>query len=113
MSYLKVILLVKPKSVVLNQTLAHKYFGNEDPIGKIILVDDTHEFTVTGIIKDIPSNSHFRFNIFYSISTLVERDHEEHFNSVGPEAFWNFSNYTFILLKENGSISDIEKQFPL
>ena len=105
--------LAKPKSVVLNQTLAHKYFGNEDPIGKIILVDDTHEFTVTGIIKDIPSNSHFRFNIFYSISTLVERDHEEHFNSVGPEAFWNFSNYTFILLKENENISDIENQFPL
>jgi putative ABC transport system permease protein len=105
--------LTKPKSVVLNQTLVHKYFGEEDPIGKIILVDDTYEYTVTGVIKDIPSNSHFKFNIFYSISTLVERDNEEHFNSAGPEAFWNFSNYTFILLKENASISNVEKQFPL
>ena len=105
--------LTKAKSVVLNQTLVQKYFGEEDPIGKIILVDDTYEYTVTGVIEDIPSNSHFKFNIFYSISTLVERDNEEHFNSVGPEAFWNFSNYTFILLKENASISNVEKQFPL
>ena len=105
--------LSKPNSVVLNQKLADKYFGEEDPIGKIIRVDDNKEYTVTGVVKNIPSNSHFRFNIFYSISTLVEEDNEGYFNSTGPESFWNFSNYTFILLKENANISSIDKRFPL
>jgi len=105
--------LTEPNSVVLNQTLAEKYFGKEDPIGKVILVDDTYEFTVKGIIKDIPSNSHFKFNVLFSTSTLVERDTEEYINSRGPEAFWSFSIYTFILLKENAEITSLEKKFPL
>ncbi|MCZ4694313.1 ABC transporter permease [Ancylomarina euxinus] len=105
--------LTEPNSVIINQTLTKKYFGTEDPIGKVILVDDTHKFTVKGIIKDIPSNSHFKFNILFSISTLVERDKEKHFNSLGPEAFWNFSIYTFILLKDNANIANVEKKFPL
>jgi putative ABC transport system permease protein len=105
--------LTEPNSVVLNQTLANKYFGKEDPIGKTILVDDTHQFTVKGVIKDIPSNSHFKFNIFYSISTLVERDKEGYINSLKPESFWNFSNYTFILLKDNTNIASLEKKSPL
>jgi len=104
--------LSEPYSVVLNETIATKYFGDEDPIGKVILVDDTNEFTVKGVIKDIPSNSHFKFNILYSISTLVEQNGNEHFNSTNPDSFWNFSYYTFILLSENSNISDIEKKFP-
>ncbi len=105
--------LTQPFSVVLNETLANKYFGDEDPINKVIWVDDTYKFTVTGVIKDIPSNSHFRFNILYSISTLVEQSGEDDFNTTDPIAFWNISYYTFILLKENHSIDQVEKKFPL
>jgi len=105
--------LTQPFSAVLNETLAHKYFGDEDPIGKIIKVDERHPFTVTAIIKDIPSNSHFRFNILYSISTLAKRSGNANFNTIEPISFWNFSYYTFILLKENSSINKVEQRFPL
>ncbi len=105
--------LTKPYSAILNETIAEKYFGDEDPIGKVILVDDTYKFTVKGVIKDIPSNSHFKFNILYSISTLVEQNGDEHFNSIEPDAFWSLSYYTFILLRENSSITSVEKKFPL
>lgn len=104
--------LSKPFSVVLNETLSNKYFGDENPIGKQILVDDTHEYTVRGVIEDIPSNSHFKFNILYSMSTLVELSDDGYINSTEPGAFWNFSNYTFILLKEGSHISSVEKSFP-
>jgi len=104
--------LVEPYSVVLNETLAKKYFGDEDPIGKVIMVDDTDHYTVQGVMKDLPTNSHFRFKILYSMNTLVQTYGADKINSIKTDSFWSFSNYTFILLKENTSISAIEKRFP-
>jgi len=105
--------LVEPYSVVLNETLAKKYFGDENPIGKVILVDDTDHYTVKGVMKDLPSNTHFRFNLFYSMSTLVLSRGADQFNSIEADAFWNFSNYTFILLQKKTSIAAIKEKFPI
>ncbi|HEY3777638.1 MAG TPA: ABC transporter permease [Rhizomicrobium sp.] len=47
----------QPESVVLSQTLARKYFGDIDPIGRTILVDEKHSLTVTGVLRDLPHNT--------------------------------------------------------
>lgn len=105
--------LSEANSIVLNETLAEKYFGNQNPLGKIILVGENREFTVKGVMKDIPSNSHFKFNGFFSMKTLEHVHGSEDFNSIEPIRFWNLNCYTFLLLKENVDVGIIKNKFPI
>ena len=104
--------LTQPYSIVLNETLANKYFNGEDPIGKILLIGGDIPYTVSGVMKDLPLNSHFKFNAFYSMKTLESIRGAENFNSQQPISFWSFSNYTFLLLKENSEAEAILEKFP-
>ncbi|WP_461639639.1 ABC transporter permease [Labilibaculum euxinus] len=104
--------LTQPYSIVLNETLAKKYFNSEDPIGKILLVGENAAYTVSGVMKDLPSNSHFKYNAFYSMKTLESIRGAEQFNSQQPISFWSFNNYTFLLLKENSQADAILEKFP-
>jgi putative ABC transport system permease protein len=54
-------------TAVINEKTAHKYFGNDNPIGKILKVDNEYDYTITGVIEDIPQNSHFTFDIFMTL----------------------------------------------
>lgn len=80
-----------PQSVVITENTAKKYFGAEDPVGKLMRSENS-EYFVTGIVKDVPDNSHFRFDILIPLRTIEER-----FNTIwGPPNF-----YTYIKLKES------------
>ena len=94
--------LDEPKSVVLSESIAHKYFGNEDPIGKMLhLETDTTYFRVTGIMEDVPTFSHFTFNMVGSVHTY----------EASRNNFWVSHNfYTYILLKEDINWKDLEKK---
>jgi putative ABC transport system permease protein len=62
--------LVRPRSMILTEEYARKYFGNQDPMGQRIIVEaDTILYTVTGIIQNIPDNSHMKFDMLASMST--------------------------------------------
>jgi len=54
--------LSDPFSIVLTEEMAEKYFGDEDPLGKVLKADNTWDFLVTGILKEVPHNSHIRFD---------------------------------------------------
>jgi putative ABC transport system permease protein len=58
--------LAKPLNVIINQSIAQKYFGNSNPIGKIIK-QDNQEFTVSAVVKDLPRQSHFTMNFLASV----------------------------------------------
>ena len=62
--------LMEPHSLVLTETIARKYFGEEDPMGKMIRLNDQASLKVTGILKDIPGNTHLKFTMLSTISTL-------------------------------------------
>jgi len=62
--------LVEPNTAIITDRLAHKYFGNEDPIGKTIWFDNRLECRITGVLKDLPTNSEQQANIFISWPTL-------------------------------------------
>ena len=63
--------LKDPRSIVLTQKYAKKYFGNAEPMGQSFRIEqDTNYYTVTGVIQDIPINSHIQFNMLGSLSTL-------------------------------------------
>ena len=62
--------LLNPRSMVLTESYAKKYFGDEDPIGKELTVDeDTVLYKVTGVVEDAPPNSHIQFDILASLSS--------------------------------------------
>lgn len=60
--------LAKPLNVIISQSTAQKYFGNADPMGKIIRQDD-QDFTVSAVVKDLPSQSHFRMNFLAPVAS--------------------------------------------
>lgn len=68
--------LVAPHSLVLTEATARKYFGDADPLGQPILVDNTTSYTVTGVVAAPPANSHLQFDLLASMAT-VEADHPD------------------------------------
>lgn len=65
-----------PYSLILTESMAEKYFGMEDPIGKVLTADSQEQMTVTAVIKDVPDNSFLQFDFLvpYSYLTAIEYD---------------------------------------
>jgi putative ABC transport system permease protein len=83
-------------SIVLTEKLAKKLFGNEDAMSKIIKIDNKDNFTVTGILKDLPTNTRFKFE--YLVPWSYKRYYGDDDNNWG-----NNSTRTYVLLKPNAS----------
>ena len=89
--------LAEPNSIVLTKTSAQKYYGDESPIGQIMLVDNQFELKVTAVMEDVPQNSHFHVD-FLAPMVLVESFYGGSENFMGA---WGSNNFaTFFLLKE-------------
>jgi len=85
--------LVNPNSVVINETTAKKYFNTADVAGKSFLVNDTKSLKITGVIKDMPSQSHFNFDFFIATNGAIEKWEINQ---------WTSNNLnTYIVLKES------------
>lgn len=65
--------LAAPHSVVLSESLARKYFGTDNPVGQHVRVNNEWDMTVTGVVRDVPYNSHYRFDALASFSTLLPK----------------------------------------
>jgi putative ABC transport system permease protein len=94
--------LAEPSSVVLTESAAKRYFGAENPLGKTLRFDNKNDLKVTGVMRDVPQNSHVRFDMLGSMAT-IEKDNAESFKSF----FWN-PFYTYVLLRENARVQDVE-----
>jgi len=98
--------LLEPNSIVLTQAMAKKYFGNESPLGQVLKVENDIVFTVTGVMEDVPSNSHFSFDGLISMST---------FKNWRPEIFdaWGYVDfYTYFLIAPNTNINTLSARIP-
>lgn len=96
--------LSSPFSLVLTQSAARRYFGAENPVGRVLL-SDGRPFTVTGVMTDVPANSHFTFDVLISLATG---------NIVFPDfmnEWWALSAHSYIQLAPGADIADLEKQF--
>ena len=63
--------LVEPFTIVISETMAAKYFGGEEAMGQVLGVDNTYDFKVTGIMRDLPANTHMRADMITSYSSLA------------------------------------------
>lgn len=95
--------LSNPRSMILTENFAKKYFGSEDPMGKrIILEADTNLYTITGIVQNIPANSHFKFDMLGSLNSL-------NFSKSTEWLSHNF--YTYIVLKNGTDPGTMQSKF--
>lgn len=95
-----------PYMVVITDKIARKYFGSQKAVGKVIRIDNQRNFTVSGVVKEAPSNSHIQFDIFVSFSTLRDILGEQYF-----QAWINFSTFTYLKLNKNTSPEAVEARF--
>jgi len=98
--------LANPFSLVLTEKAAKKYFGDENPMGATLKVDNEYDFTVTGVLKDIPYYSHFRFNFLASFSSYKDVD------SYMLENWYASGTYQYLLLREHVDKAMLESKFP-
>lgn len=99
--------LSQPKSIVLTQSAAKKFFGDENPIGKTVRENRMGELLVTGLISDFPSNSHLQLNIIISLDEINE-NWEAYFSD------WSrFGTYTYLVLNPNADLTKLENKFEL
>jgi putative ABC transport system permease protein len=96
--------LVRPRSMVLSEEYARKYFGDQDPMGKMVSVEeDTVLYTITGVMQDVPDNSHIKFDILASMSSYPR---------LANDQFWISHNYyTYIVVKDGTDKDKLEEKF--
>ena len=88
-------------SIVITRSTAKKYFGDEDAVGKVLSVDDLGDMMVSGVIKDVPSNSHFHFDFLISVRKFPG-------DLDGNWGWYNF--YTYVKVKPNTNIASLTKK---
>ena len=103
--------LTEPGAVVLSESMAAKYFGDENPVGKVITGDDLYEFTITGIMADMPGNSHFHFDFLASYASLAPYNLYNEPSTMQNQGF-NHDVFTYLLLREGQEPEDLERKFP-
>lgn len=97
----KISSFANPNSVVMTEDAASKYFGSEDPMGKT-LQSNRGEFIVSGVLENIPTNSHLQFNLIFSMPGGFQEQAQN----------WdNFGISSYFLLNENSSIEQLESKF--
>ncbi|MFC2096331.1 ABC transporter permease [Bacteroidota bacterium] len=100
--------LAKPNSAVLTQRMTKKYFKDQDPVGKEILVDDGEggiTYTITGILKNIPENTHLDFDFLLSSHGLIRED------EVDVAWIWNWiSFFTYVKLEPQANLEELESK---
>jgi putative ABC transport system permease protein len=92
--------LVRPNGLLLTQQTARRFFGTEDVVGKTIRMNDTVVFTVTGVLKDLPANSHLQFELLLPMSYDARYDQE-----IIQHHYDDLDFYTYIQLDDKTDAS--------
>ena len=96
-----------PFTVVITESKARKYFGSEDPVGKVLKFNNEHDFVITGVMEDTPQNSHLKIDFLGSFESLKGDIH-------GPRLeMWAYSGYyTYLMLHEGISVAAVREKLP-
>jgi len=90
-------------SVVITEKAAQKYFNRTNVVGQILTINDTSLYKITGVIKDIPKQSHFNFDFFISMASTPE----------GKDDAWFSSNFnTYVLLRPGTDFNKFQAKIP-
>src|SRR6201991_2725262 len=90
-----------PHSIVLTESFAKTLFGSGDVMGKVIRIDNKRNYTVTGVLKDLPNNTRFNFKYLLPWSFIRENGNDD------ADNWGNNSTRTYVLLKSNATLASI------
>ncbi len=93
--------LTQPNTVVITEAMAKKYFGNEDPMGKILNADRRRDYIVTGVVDGFPRNSHFQFDFLGAMAS---------YPSMNNQVWLSNNCYTYAVLSEGTDPAEFEKK---
>lgn len=93
-------------SVILTEETARKYFGEDDPIGKLITHNNSTIMKVTAVVKSFPENSHFTFDFIGDLKSVTTMEWPQYFDS------WSSGTYSYLKLNEGISPETLEAKFP-
>jgi len=101
-------LLMEPNSIVLTESMAVKYFGSEwahaDVLNQTVAGPNNVLYSITGVAKDVPSNSHIQFDFVVSLNTLLPASHQPTWD--------NSEYYTYLVLHPDANSAEIVKSIP-
>lgn len=99
-----------PNSIVINKSTAEKFFGNENPLGKVISMENGGEYIIKGVLNEIPGKSHINYDAYASYSSVAQLEKDRILP--GKSADWYAFNtaYTYVLLKRNVQTSAMVNQ---
>jgi putative ABC transport system permease protein len=100
--------LAGPNTVVLTESIAHKYFGNKNAMGQVINLDNSYNLIVTGVIKDLPGNTHLPFRFLVSFET-VRKEREQ--KGALSNFYWiSNGSFAYILTSKNFPVEQFQKR---
>jgi putative ABC transport system permease protein len=95
--------LAEPNSIAISETIAQKYFPDENALGQTLILDNKMNMKITAIYKTLPTNTHFHFDILIAMEGLEEAKRE----------VWYSNNFqTYILLRQGADAKQLESKFP-
>ncbi|MEP7141910.1 MAG: ABC transporter permease [Ferruginibacter sp.] len=102
--------LSEPNAVVLTESIAHKYFANKEAMGQLVKLGNDHYLKVTGVIKDLPGNTHLPFNFLVSFET-VRKDMQQ--RGAMSNFYWiSGGAFAYIVIPKNTTIRQFQKRIP-
>lgn len=110
--------LEKPFTIAISESMAKKYFGDDNPMGKLLRLEDDdlndELCTVTGVFKDVPENTHLKYDVLISFKTLFARDTQgTGWAQTRYGDGWRRKDfYTYVQLQPNTDPKKLESQFP-
>ena len=101
------LVLKEPYTMAMSQSMAKKYFGEENPMGKSLRHNGVRDYIITGIYEDIPAQSHMQADMLYSFETYVDLTND------GARTAWGWDGfYTYITLTPGTNPEDLEAKLP-
>ena len=99
--------LARPYTVVLTESAAERLFGSTDPVDKTLRFDNSTTYTVTGIMEDVPPNSHFTFDMLCSFETYYQNN-----EAIRERWLGDLNNFTYLLLRDPADAAKIDSILP-
>ena len=95
-----------PNAIIITREISEKYFGKENPIGKMLTVNEVEEFMVTGVLKNLPSNIHFHFDFLVSYTLMKQMDSSEWFTWSDP------GHYNYVICAPGTDLQELQAKIP-
>ncbi len=100
-----------PQTVVITEEIAYKYFGDEEPMGKVLKIDSgftEDDYIVAGVMENVPRSTHAHLDVLASIPSLENVDDER----VMMDFWWDADCYSYVRLAEGADPAEVEAKFP-